>query len=90
VESLNEGLVGKHSAGMMTYLNVLLNTMYSWSKSLLTHMYNVSLNSVVFSNEWKIAKVKPLYKKGAMYDIQNCRPISVLSIFFKIIGKVVV
>jgi hypothetical protein len=31
VESLTKGLVGKHSAGMMTYLNVLLNTVYSLS-----------------------------------------------------------
>ena len=41
---------------------------------------NVSLNSGVFSNEWKIAKLKRLCKKGAMYDIQYCRPISLLSI----------
>jgi hypothetical protein len=33
VESLTMGLVGKHSASMMTYLNVLLNTVYSWSKN---------------------------------------------------------
>jgi hypothetical protein len=50
-------------------------------------MYNVSLNCGVFSNEWKIAKVKPPYKKGAMYDIQNCRPISVLFIFSKLLER---
>ena len=42
---------------------------------------NVSLNSSVFSNEWKIVKLKHLCKKGAMNDIHNCRPISLLSIF---------
>lgn len=80
VKSLTKGLVDKHSADMMMYLNVLLNTVFSCSKPL-KHMYNVSFNSVVFPNEWKTAKVKPLYKKGAMYGIQNCRPISVLSVF---------
>ena len=70
---------------MMVYLNVLLNNVHSWSKKPLTHIYNASWNSLVFPNESKIAKVKPLYKKGARYDIQNYRPISVLSIFFKII-----
>jgi hypothetical protein len=49
----------------------------------LTHIYNVSLNSGVFSDEWKIARVKPLYKKGDRCDIQNYKPISVLSVFQK-------
>ena len=39
------------------------------------HIYNVSLQSGVFPDEWKLAKVKPLYEKGDMYDIQNYRPI---------------
>jgi hypothetical protein len=46
-------------------------------------MYNVSLNSGAFSKAWKIAKMKPAYKKRAMYDIHNCRPISVLSVVSK-------
>jgi len=32
VNSLTKGLVGKHSVDMMTYLNVLVNTIYSWLK----------------------------------------------------------
>ena len=32
VKSLTKGSVGKHSADMMTYLNVLLSTVYSCSK----------------------------------------------------------
>jgi hypothetical protein len=31
--------------------------------------------SGVFPDDWKAAKVKPLYKKGNSYDIQNYRPI---------------
>jgi len=48
----------------------------------------VSLNSGIFPEEWKIARVKPLYKKGDRYGIQNYKPISVLSIFSKIYEKV--
>jgi len=33
-------------------------------KGPLTHIYTVSLRSGVFPDEWKLAKVKPLYKKG--------------------------
>jgi len=41
--------------------------------------------SVVFPDEWKAAKVKPLYKKGDRYDIQKYRPISIISVFAKLL-----
>jgi sarcosine oxidase/L-pipecolate oxidase len=44
------------------------------------------LNSGVFSNEWKTEKVKSLYK-GDRYDIQNYRPISVISVFAKLLER---
>jgi retron-type reverse transcriptase len=31
--------------------------------------------------------VEPLYKKGYMYDIQNYRPISVISVFAKLLER---
>jgi len=45
------------------------------------------LNSGVFPNEWKIAKLKPLYKKGVgtMFRIIDQYQ---YYLFFKIIGKV--
>jgi hypothetical protein len=51
----------------------------------LTHIYNLSLRSGVFPDEWKLAKVKPLYKKGDRYDIQNYRPVSIISVFAKLL-----
>jgi len=53
----------------------------------LTHIYNVSLRSGVFPLEWKLAKAKPLYKKGDRYDIQNYRPISIISVFAKLLER---
>jgi len=49
--------------------------MYTIGQKSLRHIYDVCLNSGVFLNEWKIAKVKPLCKKRDKYDIQNYRPI---------------
>jgi len=54
-------------------------------KGPLTHIYNVSLRSGVFPDQWKLAKVKPLYKMGNGYDIQNYRPISIISVFAKLL-----
>jgi hypothetical protein len=52
-----------------------------------TYISNVSLRSGVFPDEWKAAQVNPLYKKGDRYDIQNYRPISITSVFAKLLEK---
>jgi hypothetical protein len=35
----------------------------------------------------QIAKAKPLYKKGNIHDVQNYRPVSILSVFSKLLEK---
>jgi hypothetical protein len=37
----------------------------------------------------KIAKVRPLYKKGEKQEVCNYRPISILSVFSKILERLV-
>jgi retron-type reverse transcriptase len=56
-------------------------------KGPLTHIYNILLTSGAFPDDWKAAKVKPLHKKGGRYDIQNYRPISIISVFAKLLEK---
>jgi len=56
-------------------------------KGPLTHIYNLSLNSGVFLDIWKTAKVKPLYKKGDKYDMRNYRPISIIPVFAKLLER---
>jgi hypothetical protein len=50
----------------------------------------MSINSGTFPELFKVARVKPLYKKGDTYSILNYRPISILSVFFfsKILEKI--
>ena len=43
----------------------------------------MSINSGTFPELFKVARVKPLYKKGDTYSIQNYRPISILPVFLK-------
>jgi potassium voltage-gated channel Eag-related subfamily H protein 8 len=61
--------------------------MYKTYKKPLVYIYNVSLSSSIFPNRLKTAKVKPLYKKGDIHDVKNYRPIAILSVFSKILEK---
>ncbi len=56
---------------------------------LLTLIYNSSLTTGVSPDVWKAARVTPISKSGVRSDVTNYRPISVLSIFARILGKIV-
>ena len=53
----------------------------------LTVIFNLSIKTHIFPNDWKLAKVTALYKDGIVSDANNYRPISVLSVLSKIIEK---
>ena len=55
----------------------------------LTHLINSSIKEGIFPDELKIAKVVPIFKAADKHCIENYRPISVLSVFSKILEKVV-
>ena len=55
----------------------------------LLHVINCSIVTSVFPSAWKIARVTPLYKSGDRSDLNNFRPISILSALSKIAEKVV-
>jgi len=50
----------------------------------LTHVFNLSLIVGVFPDKLKIAIIKPLHKGGDKDNMNNYRPISMLSSFSKI------
>lgn len=55
----------------------------------LTYIFNLSLVSGCFPDRWKLAQVTPIYKNGRKDDPNNYRPISLLSVFSKILEKIV-
>ena len=55
----------------------------------ISELCNLSITLGSFSNAFKIAKVKPLFKKGSKTVPSNYRPISLLSLLSKVFERVV-
>ena len=53
----------------------------------LAKIINLSIQQGKYPNQFKIAKVTPIFKKGSKYDRNNYRPISILPVLSKIIEK---
>ena len=53
----------------------------------LGNIINLSIKLSTFPEECKIAKLKPIFKKGARTDPKNYRPISILLLVLKIINS---
>ena len=55
----------------------------------LTIVFNSSLKYGTFPNFWKLAKVAPIFKSGSKRDGNNYRPTSVISVFSRMLEKIV-
>jgi len=84
VISLTKSLKGKPTAGDDDIPENLVKQRIQLIKGPLAHIYNLLLNSGVFPDVWKTAKVRPVYKSGGKYDMQNYRPISIIPVFAKL------
>ena len=55
----------------------------------LTKLFNQSLIKGIYPDDWKIAKVVPVFKNGPKSSLNKYRPISIISAVAKIFGKLV-
>ena len=53
----------------------------------LTYIFNLSLESGIYINEWKRARVTPIYKSEDKTKCENYRPISILPVITKVFEK---
>ena len=53
----------------------------------LVYIYNLSFETGIVPSQLKLAKVIPIYKKGSKDSPSNYRPISMISIFEKLIER---
>ena len=51
-------------------------------------IFNQSLRLGIFPDDWKNARVTPLFKKGEQNDLNNYRPISVISVVAKVFERI--
>lgn len=52
-------------------------------------IFNTSLKRGVLPNDWKCARVTPLFKQGEKTNVSNYRPISVVSTIVKVFERIV-
>ena len=53
----------------------------------ITRILNLSIATSTFPDDWKVAKVVPIYKQGSVQERQNFRPISVLPALSKLLDR---
>ena len=75
------------SSGPCSIPTKLLKLASNEISSPFSNICNMSFTEGVFPTKNKIAKVIPIHKKGPTDDVNNYRPISLLSIFSKIMEK---
>ena len=81
VEKVVKNLKGKRSPGFDNVTNSIAKKYVQFIKKPLADICKASFASGIFPDRLKFAIVKPLHKKGNIGEVQNYRPISLLSVF---------
>ena len=89
VETCLRSLKTGKAAGPDTINNRILKEVSGPLSSPLCDLFNYSLTSGHFPDEWKKANITPIYKKDDPSDPSNYRPISLLSAVGKVLEKLV-
>ena len=88
VEKIIDNLEKKASSGDDLINNIIVKTSKNETVEILTYLINRSFNEGIFPVSLKKAKVIPLHKDGSKTDVNNYRPISLLTVWSKIFERV--
>ena len=87
--SIITNLKNKNSSGHDEMSNKLLKSIKHEISKPLTVIINQTIVTGIFPNALKVAKVKPLHKKGEKSCLNNYRPISLLPTISKVFERVI-
>ena len=79
----------KLSCGIDTINDRIVKTCHKELAKPMTYVINKSINESKVPQAFKIARIIPLYKKGAANKCGNYRPVSLLSALSKILEKAI-
>lgn len=90
VRKLLQALPANKACGPDGISGDMLRITCEYSAACLTTIFNKSVTTGVIPDDWKVAGVVPVYKKGNRKDPTNYRPISLTSIPCKVLEHIIV
>lgn len=90
VDKLLTGLNPNKASGPDEISPRLLKELHSQVAPILTHIFQLSLDTGIVPDDWKHAVISPVYKKGDKSKASNYRPISLTCIASKLLEHIIV
>lgn len=79
----------KKSPGPDDIPNAFLKRYAEWCAKFLVIIFTLSLSTGVLPEDWKVSKIKPLFKQGDKQSVTNYRPIALTSTCCKLLEHII-